>query len=107
MALIAPQRVDIDGATISYAAAGASDTIRPDPRGVLLYRTSGTPSNLSIVIPGNDDNGQAKPDIAVALGATVAVGLATVGLCDDVDANGLVTITSSSQTGLTVAYVLV
>ncbi len=107
MTLLAPQLVDVDGATITYAAASASDTFVPDVRGVLLYRTAGTASNLTIVVPGNNEHGQAKPDPVVALGATVAVGIATASYRSNTASDGTVTITASSVTALTVAYVVV
>ena len=106
MALIAPQRADADGVALTYASAGASDTFAPVRGGFLLYRTSGTSSNLSIVVPGNDEHGQAKTDVPVAMGATAAVAIATGPYVDDAGSTGVVTITSSSQTGLTVAYVV-
>lgn len=107
MALIAPQRADADGVALTYAAASASDTFAPDARGVLLFRTSGTSSNLTIVVPGNDEHDQAKPDVTVAMGATAAVAIALRPFVDDAGASGVITITSSSQTGLTVAYVVI
>jgi hypothetical protein len=106
MALIAPQRADADGTTITYAAASASDTFAPVRGGVLLYRTSGTGSTLTLVVPGSDDRGQAKPDPAIVLGATVAVAIDAAKYVDAAGSTGLVTVTSTSQTGLTVAYVV-
>lgn len=106
MALIAPQTADVDGATITYAAASASDTFVPDARGVLLYRTAGTLSNLTIVVPGTNEHGQAKPDVVVALAATAAAAISTAGYRADAASDGTVTITASSITALTVAYVI-
>jgi hypothetical protein len=106
MALLSPQRADADGVAITYASASASDTFAPDERGVLLYRTSGTGSTVTIVVPGTDEHAQARPDVAVTLASTEAKAIATAPFKRDTT-SGLVTVTSSSQTGLTVAYVIV
>lgn len=106
MALLSPQVADADGVAITYSAASASDTFAPSERGVLLYRTSGTGSTVTVVVPGSDERDQAKPDVAVTLGSTEAKAIATAKYARVTDANGHVTVTSSSQTGLTVAYVI-
>lgn len=107
MALIAPQRADADGVTLTYSAASASDTFAPVQGGVLLYRTSGTGSTLTLVVPGNDEHDQARPDVSVVLASTAAAAIALRPFVDNADTSGLVTVTSTSQTGLTVAYVVV
>lgn len=106
MALISPQVAAVDGTTITYAAASASDTFAPQDRGVLLYRTSGTAADLTIVVPGTNEHGQAKPDPVVSLGATAAAAIATADYRPDASTSGTVTVTASSTTGLTVAYVV-
>lgn len=107
MTLIAPQPVAVTGTAVTYAAAGASDTFAPNPRGVLLYKTAGTGTTVTVVVPGNDERGQAKPDVAVTLSATQEKGIPTAAFVSVADADGLVTVTTSAQTNVTVAYVII
>ena len=107
MALIAPQAATLLGPAVTMTAITSSDTFRPHARGVLLYRAEGGNSTLTIVIPGNTDYGVALPDPTVVLGATDLRALGTAGFIKYADANGVVTITSSSQTSCTVGYLIV
>lgn len=107
MALLSPQSMAVSGTVITYGAASASDTFVPNDRGVLLYRTAGTASNLTFVVPGNNAYNQAIPDPVVAMGATEARGVWAGGYGAAADATGVVTVTASAITALTVAYVLI
>jgi hypothetical protein len=107
MALITPQAATVLGPAITMSAIGASDTFRPTDRGVLIYRSTGTGATLTIVIPGNTDYGVALPDPTVVLAATDLRMIGTAGLVKYADNNGVVTITSSSQTSCTVGYATV
>lgn len=106
MPLLNPQPLDVDGAVIVYVAATVSDTFVPLERGLLLYRTAGTPANLTVLVPGTGEHAQAKPDPVVVVGATAAVGIATDGYRSAADVAGVVTVTASSIVALTVAYVV-
>jgi hypothetical protein len=107
MALISPQMATAAGPAITAATVGASDTFAPHPRGVLLFRTTGTGSTNTFAIPGTNDLGQNTPDPVVTMAATDFRAVATgpyVKYADPV--TGLVTYTTSSQTTHTVAYVI-
>lgn len=106
MALLTPQAATPAGPVTTYSAAGASDTLIPVDRGLLLYRTTGTGSTLTIVVPGNLDYGTAYPDPTVVLGATDNRMIPTSWMAKYADPiTQLITITSSSQATLVVAYV--
>lgn len=107
MALISAQTATPSGPAITYATVGASDTFAPDPRGVLLFRTTGTGATITFTVPGNNDLGQAIPDPVVTMAATDARAVSTAEYIKYKDAvTGLITYTTSSQTGHTVAYVI-
>ena len=107
MALIAPQTATVLGPAVTMTAITSSDTFRPHARGVLLYRAEGGNSTLTIVIPGNTDYGVALPDPAIAIGSSGLWIFGTAGFIKYADANGVVTITSSSQATITVGYLIV
>jgi hypothetical protein len=107
MALISPQVATPAGPAITYATVGASDTFQPHPRGVLLFRTTGTGATITFAIPGTNDLGQNTPDPVVTMAATDARAVATGAYQRYQDsATNLITYTTSSQTGHTVAYVI-
>lgn len=108
MALLAPQIPRVTGTTATFtSAAGGGDTVAPSPTGVLHVRNAGGSSiNVTIVVPGTDEFGQARPDIvrAVAAGAHEMIGpLSSPLLADPTD--GLIDITYSAVTSVTVAYI--
>ena len=107
MALIVQQAATVLGPAVTMTAITSSDTFRPSDRGVLIYRSAGTGATLTIVIPGNTDYGVALPDPTVVLGATDLRMIGTAGFAKYADPNGVVTITSSSQTTVTVGYGIV
>lgn len=107
MALISPQTVSPSGPAVTTATVGASDTFAPDPRGALLFRTTGTGATITFTVPGNNDLGQAIPDPVVTMAATDFRAVSTAAYIPYRDpVTGLITYTTSSQTGHTVAFVV-
>lgn len=108
MALIAQQAAPVNGVSITFTAVNASDTFVPNDRGVLIYRTNGTSTNLTFVVPGNNSYGQAIPDPVVAMGATANFAVWAGGYAAAADATTqLVTVTASGAlTSVTVAYLI-
>jgi hypothetical protein len=108
MALLTPQQIGITGPTITHAAAGASDTVKPDDRLFLHYlNTNAATRDITVVVPGTKF-GQALADVVVTIAATTGeefIGPITRDLADP--DTGLVTVTTSAQTNLTVAAVRV
>lgn len=106
MALLTPQQITITGAAITPVAASASDTVKPDSRLFLLYKnTNAATRDITVVVPGTRF-GQPNPDVVITIAATTGeefIGPITRDFADPV--TGLATITTSAQTGLTVAAV--
>ncbi len=104
MALLTHQTPRLAGRTITYAAASAGgDTLAPHAQGVLRVRNGGTAATtVTVVTPGATQYGQDDPDIpvAVAAGAEVAIGPFPSSLV----ASGVVSVTYSVVTSVTVAY---
>lgn len=88
------------------AAAGGGDKVAPNDRGYLHVRNgSGSPITVTVVIPGST-YGQPNPDVAVSVPATTGeriIGPLTAAMADPAD--GLVAITYSGVTSLTVAAI--
>lgn len=106
MALLTAQLAQIGGTTVTYtAAAGGGDTVKPSRLGCLHVRNGGGSSiNVTVVVPGNTRWGQPEPDVVVAVpaGAEKVIGP----LPDDLaDTDGLIDITYSGVTSVTVAMV--
>jgi hypothetical protein len=107
LALLAYQQFgSYSGGFPSFSAATALDTIAPDEHGYLMYRsTQGTTEVITVVRPGTSF-GLADPDITVTIGATTGeevIGPMVQALADP--ATGLITITITDVTGITVAAV--
>jgi len=109
MALISPQAAAVTGTAPTFSAPTASDTMAPSDRGVYIVRTTGTSTNVVMVIPGNDEFGQARPDVTVAVGATAVHVIPLTAYVRAADATtGLITVThSGALTGVTSAYVTI
>jgi hypothetical protein len=107
MALLTSVQAKLSGTVVTYAAASAGgDTLRLTPGTELRVRnSSGSSVTVTLVVPGNTEYGQAQPDIpiAVAAGAEVAIGPLTSGLVDS--STGLISVTYSATTSVTVALV--
>lgn len=104
MALLTHQAPALSGTTITYAAAAAGgDTLGRTSSGVLRVKNGGAGSiTVTVVAPGTTQYGQAEPDIpvAVAAGAEVAIGP----LPDSLAVDGVISVTYSGVTSVTVAY---
>ena len=108
MALISPQAVSVTGLAPTFSTPTASDTLVPNDRGVYIVRTTGTSTNVVLVIPGNDTFGQARPDVTVAVGATSVHAIPLTAYQGAIDATGTITVThSGALTGVTSCYLLI
>jgi hypothetical protein len=110
MALLAPQQIGYAGTLPTLGAASTSDTVAPDDRVFLWYKsTQGTTEVITVVTPTSlNQFGQSLPDIAVTIAATTGeemIGPMVADLADPT--TGLITITMASATGITVAAVRV
>lgn len=88
------------------AAAGGGDKVAPNDRGYLhVLNGSGSSMNVTIVVPGNTQFAQAQPDVVIAVpaGAHRIIGPFPAVLADPAD--GLVAITYSLATSVTVAAI--
>lgn len=85
------------------AAAGGGDTAVAGSDTFAVFKNgSGAPITVTVVVPGNDEFGTAKPDMAVSVvnGTERYIPLRALGLVDP--ATGLVSFTYSGVTSLTV-----
>lgn len=109
MATLTYRQATIAGTDPALAAASAGgDKVPPNDRGALLVRNGSAASiNVTVAVPGNTKYGQAQPDVVVAVpaGADRMVGPFPADLADPID--GLVTITYSAVTTVTVAAVAI
>lgn len=105
MATLTPQSIALTGTSVSFTAAGGSgDKVKAGP-GVELEvkNASGGSITVTVATPGTDRFGSAIADIAVAVadGAHKRIRLNDRALNDTTD--GLVHVTYSSATSVTVA----
>jgi hypothetical protein len=107
MALIAKQSASVTGLSPTMTQPTASDTIQPQPGGELIVRTTGTATNVTFTIPGNDVFGQAKPDVTVVCAATDLKIIPMVAYVAAADSSGILAVAfSGALTGVTAAYVI-
>jgi hypothetical protein len=108
MATLTYVQPTITGVAPGYvAASGGGDKVAPNDRGYLFVRNaSGGSITVTVATPGVDKYNQARPDIAVAVpaGADRAIGPFPADL-GDTTTDGLVAITYTGVTSLTVAAV--
>lgn len=109
MALISPQAMAVTGTAPTFSAPTASDTLNPRDRGVYIVRTTGTATTVVVVIPGNDELGQARPDVSVSVGATAVHVIPMAAYVKYADqTTQLLTVThSGALTGVTSAYITI
>lgn len=109
MALISPQAIAVTGTAPTFSAPSASDTLVPTDRGVYIVRTTGTATNVVLTVAGNDEFGQARPDVTVAVGATAVVAIPLTAYTRAVDTStGLLTLThSGTLSGVTSCYLTI
>lgn len=110
MALLAPQQLGYAGTLPTLGAAGATDTVAPDDRVFLWYKnTNAATRDITVVTPtALNQFGQSLPDIVVTIAVTTGeemIGPMVPALADPT--TGLITVTTSAQTNLTVAAVRV
>lgn len=106
MALIAPQPVPVTGLEAAYVAATVSgDTVRP-AAGLVLHvvNANGADRTVTLVRPGLS-YGVANPDVAVVVTAGESRFIAVPREFADTD--GLIDVTYSAVTGVTVALLKV
>lgn len=107
MAVLGYQQVAIAGlAPTLVAATVGGDQLPTNDRGALMVKNgSGSSINVTVNVPGNTKYGLANPDpvVAVAAGATELIGPFPSDLADPAD--GLVHITYSAVTTVTVGGV--
>lgn len=104
MAVLAYQGSKPTGVALNLvAASGGGDKVKPNDHGMFVVRNGdGTATTVTLVNPGSDKYGSARPDptFSVAAGATVVFGPLPKDLADPSD--GKVGFTYSKTTSLTV-----
>lgn len=107
MAQLSYHQAAVAGTAIAFSAATVSgDTVPDNPNGgVLVKNDDVSAKTVTVVVPGNTRFGQAEPDVAVtvAAGETRLIGPLPSELADPTD--GLVHLTYSAVTSLSVAAV--
>jgi hypothetical protein len=108
MALLSVQQAKLTGQAITYAAASAGgDTFARtgDHLELRVKNADATSKTVTVVIPGNTEYGQPQPDVAVVVvnATEAAIGPIPAGAVDPAD--GLVHVTYSAVTSVTVALV--
>jgi hypothetical protein len=108
MAELQYQNPSVKGAVINFtAAAEAGDSVAFREGGIILVNNgSEAEVDVTVVTPGNDKYGNARPDIvkAVAAGAICAFGPLDKDLVDKAD--GLIDITYEAHENVTVAAIV-
>lgn len=105
MALLAQQPATGAGTTPSFTAAAAGgDTFQPGDDVILILKTSGTASTVTVASPGACNQGSTHP-LVISMPATGERHVGPFPAQRFAGSNGLVSVTYSSVTGLTVAVV--
>lgn len=109
MAALTVHQAQITGTDLAFvSAAGGGDTVKVDGDTILIVRnTDGSTKTVTVVRPGTE-YGQANPDVAHVVPATTGVsviGPIPPSFADPTD--GLVDVTYSAVTGVTIAAVRV
>lgn len=106
MATLAYVQPTIAGTNPAFAAAaGGGDKVAPNDRGYVHYKNASAGIlTVTVAVPGNTKYGQANPDVAIAIpaGEDRIIGPLPADLAGS---DGLVAITYSGVTSLTVAAV--
>lgn len=105
MAAITVQTAQVTGTALSLtAASGGGDTVKITGDTFLVVRNGdGTSKTVTVVRPGNDEFGLAIPDIAVAVAAGATTVIGPIPPSFRASDDGLVDITYSAVTSVTVA----
>lgn len=105
MATLAYRQATVQGTVATAAAASAGgDKVPVDSRGIVIFRNGDVASKtVTVVVPGSDAYGTARPDytIAVPAGQTAYIGPFDITLGDAAD-DRLVSLTYSAVTACTV-----
>ena len=107
MAALTVQNIVDAGTKPTFSTPTASDTatIGSGYDSFLVYRNaSGSPITVTVVVPGNTTYGQPMPDPQITVAATTGEAWIPLRKAYD-DGTGTVTVTTSSQTSVTVALV--
>jgi hypothetical protein len=108
MALLSTQKIVRTGLAPSYGAAAASDTFAPGPATFLHVKNAGgSPDTVTLVTPGSAISDVAIGDPTVSVPATTGdrmIGPIPGGTFSD-PTTGLVTVTHSFTTSVTVAVI--
>jgi hypothetical protein len=102
MALLSGQAPNITGSAITYSTPTTTDTAVPGNNVYWHVKTVGTAVTATVVVPGSA-YGQARPDVAVAIGTNTdrIIGPLTADLADPT--TGFVNLNLSATTAVTVA----
>lgn len=110
MALLTAQNVPVTGVQATYSAVSASDTVTPESNTLIYHvkNAGGSPDTVTIVVPGTDQFGQARPDVAVTVtnGTEKFIYLTLQQQLAD-PTTGVITITHSFTTSVTAALLRV
>lgn len=109
MAVLAAQFVGIPSIlpTFAAAAAGGDSFVPQNDMFLVVKNGSGASVTVTVVVPGNDDFGNARPDVAVVVAAATERYIpVSHGLYLD-PATGLVNVTYSAVTTVTVGLITV
>lgn len=107
MAALTIHQADVDGVDLTFVAAGAAgDTVKPDgaPLLAIVRNTDGTTKTVTVARPGQE-YGEDNPDPDGVVPATTGVRVFRIPPEFADPTTGLVTITTSAQTGVTIAAV--
>lgn len=106
MALLTAAQALLSGTTLTQTAASASDTFPCSGQTFLLAETTGTPSSLTFVAQGSYQ-GVAIGNLVIAMAATALKIIGPIPAEVFANSSGIVTVTSSSQVGLTYSVIRV
>ena len=103
MAVLTPQAVGIPSIlpTFAAASAGGDSFVQANDQVLVVKNGGGSPINVTIVVPGNDDFGTARPDVVVAVANATERYIPTSHLLYN-DGTGNVSVTYSAVTSVTV-----
>ena len=107
VATLVPQFRGIAGGAVTYAAAsGGGDSIPYSVRGRLRVKNgSGATITVTLVVPGNNEDGQPNPDPTYAVAASTEWEISNFSPRHINPSTGLIDFTYSGVTSLTVALV--
>lgn len=105
MALLTTYTIVNAGTAPTLVAASASDTLTYAAGLFAYYENTGTAKTVTVIVPGTDAYGENPTDHALTLGATTGRLWIPIRPIARDSTTGLVTITLSSATAVTVAIV--